>query len=163
MAVSVFPYSNESSIIALFIASALQHPNPPCNSRRHRVSTIRVDQHKEKFGLVVVYCELAAAEEVNDAWKEFNEGEPTQEFAQECLDHDARYYRRCYRKMLKLVPHHRDVIMARPDYGWLLFDTVEELDAYLDKNAAEIKNYIDLGKWNVTTVEELRARIHKIY
>ena len=158
-----------ASTIAMFIGAALQHPNPPCNGRRRRVSTIQVDQHKNKFDLVVVYCTLAEDAQVLAAWSEQGgQGEPAPEFVARCLDHDAVVFRQAYRKMLFLAPQHAERILARPNYGYLLFDDVATLDAWLEERRehAQTKNgdNLDLQRcWNVPDAAALRARLHKAY
>jgi len=159
-----------SGTIAMFIAAALQHPNPPCNSaHRRRVSTIFVSQHKNKFDRVVVYCTLAATNLVNESWAENGEdGEPTPEFIEKCFVHDAEMYRMCYRKMLFLAPQYRDMTLATPDYCYLLFDTKAELDAWLiDKHEhAKEANGCRPGlleNWHVNNIDELRVKLHKVY
>jgi hypothetical protein len=157
--------------IAMFIAAALQHPNPPCNGRNPRVSTIFVDQHKNKFGQVVVYCKLAYPDLVMAKWvEEGNDGEPTPHYVDKCRIHDAEHYRAAYLSMTKLVPQHEKIILARPDYGYLLFRTAEELNGYFDFKDQEHwtdeirakwqQSYMDT--WQVTTLDDLRAKLRKV-
>ena len=157
-----------SSTIAMFIAAALQHPNPPCNGHNKRVSTIHVEQYKNKFNEVIVYCTLADDKQVLDAWRESgNEGEYTPEFRHKCLLNDAKHYRKCYRKMLRLVPQYHDMIMGRPDHSMLLQDDIVKLDQFLSyQNASMNKKRGEdqrlLNDWGVSTSEELRSLICKI-
>lgn len=56
--------------IAMFIGSALNHPVSECNGSSvvGNVSTIHVEQYKEKFGEVRIYCVLAFEPLVRDAF-----------------------------------------------------------------------------------------------
>jgi hypothetical protein len=158
-----------SGTIAMFIAAALQHPNPPCNSKRRRVSTIAVSQHKNKFDQVVVYCTLAETNEVSEAWAEQGgAGDPPAEFVDKCLYSDAVLYRKAYRKMLFLAPQFRDMTLARPDYGYLLFNTKDELDAWLAHKSEYAKEPNGehpglLKRWHAADPAELRSKLHKVY
>lgn len=159
-----------SGTIAMFIAAALQHPNPPCNGgRRRRVSTIFVSQHKNKFDQVVVYCTLAEANLVSEAWAEDgHDGDPNQEYVIKCLEDDAKLYRNAYRKMMFLAPQYKKMMLARPDYGYLLFDTKEQLDEWLAHQGEYAKEPNGqsphlLKRWEAASADELRARLHKVY
>lgn len=159
----------------MFIASALQHPNPPCNGRNRRVSTIHVDQHKNKFDMVVVYCKLAEPNLVSEAWAaDGNNGDPSDEFAGKCMVHDAQIYRSAYRKMLFLAPQYKEMTLGRPDYGYLLHDDVVDAYAYIDGRVAEAQapgahenhqKYVDrlLYNWRVPTVDAWKEKIAKVY
>jgi len=126
-------YWSDISTIAMFIASALQHPSPRCNSMNPRISTILVHQHKEKFGAVNVYCHLADTSLVLDKWIEQGKsGEPTPDFIKSCLIHDANVYHGVYMKMIKLVPHYRKMIVIRADYRELTFDNINDLNEWID-------------------------------
>lgn len=118
----------------MFIAAALEQHNDTCSSKAgKRGSTILVAQHKNKFNCVVVCCDLANSDLVKAAWKDDgHDGEPTEEYIADCFVRDAVVYRRTYRSMLALVPQHRDMILARPDYPLLLLDTKAEFDHRLD-------------------------------
>ena len=150
-----------SGAIAMFIASALQHPNPECNGRQRRISTIKVDQHKNKFDQVVVYCTLAHPDLVDTACdRERGEDcEPTTEFVKKCMFHDAVHYRKCYMQMLQLVPQHRGMILSRPDYGYLLCDKKEDIAACLGVDHAELV----AKKWHLETTDELFSELHRVY
>ncbi len=152
-----------SGTIAMFIAAALQHPNPEGNGRHSRISTIRVDQHKNKFDQVVVYCTLAAHDLVDKACvaERDESNNPTVEFIKKCRRHDAVHYRRCYLEMLSLVPQFRDMLWARPDYGYLLLDTKEEIRNWFGGNDDHVKYVAKM--WDFQTVEELFAELHKVY
>lgn len=139
------------------------------------MSTIVVSQHKNKFDQVVVYCTLAESNEVAEAWAEDgNDGEPTQEYRGKCMMHDAQVYRGAYRKMLFLVPQYKKMTLARPDYGYLLFDTIGEAHAWLDKEVEEAhkpdahENYRfalnrKLKQWDASSIEDFKAKLEKVY
>jgi hypothetical protein len=130
-------YFRDIQAIADFIGAKLQHPRPPCNGRNPRVSTIHVDQSKEKFGHVRVYCSLAATAEVEAKWAEFGrEGQPDEAFYSMCLKHDARYYRRTFYDMVRLVPHYRDAILDAADHQEALSADGASLHAHLDNVGA---------------------------
>lgn len=150
--------------LAMFIAAALQHPNPPCNGRRRLMSTIKVEQYKNKFNAVVVYCTLADADYVNSSWLAEHDGTPTREYIERCLARDACIYRNAYKKMLALAPQCRDVILARPDHGYLLFDTKDDLDVWLDKHDHD-EQYMKqlMSLWNVGDIGALRTKLHFVY
>ena len=78
-------YWRDMNNIAAYIATRLVAERPRCNGRTPRVSTITVEQHKEKFGKVVVYCTLADINEVSEKWAELgNDGDPDDLFIQLC-------------------------------------------------------------------------------
>lgn len=159
----------------MFIAAALQHPVPPCNSNRRRLSTIFVSQHKNKFDRVVVYCTLASKNLVSEAYaNDGNDGDPTPEYQGKCMQHDAKIYRAAYHKMLFLAPQYREMILSRPDYGWLLHDDVNKAYAYVNDLEAEAnkpdahenhKFRIDrlIEQWGVQTIEQLHEKLNKVY
>lgn len=158
-----------SGTIAMFIASALQHPNPPCNGVNRRVSTICVAQHKNKFNRTIVYCTLADNNLVSQAFAEDGHGndDPTPEYVLRCMHRDATVYRRAYRQMLFLTPHvARDLILSAADHGYLLFDTKDDLDVWL----VEVREYQKesngvrlMERWHVPDSDELRKQLHKVY
>ncbi len=150
--------------IAMFIAAALQHPNPPHNGRNALMSTIRVDQHKNKFDQVIVYCELIDTNLVSQAWvaEGKGNGDPPVEFIQACMQRDALVYRRAYRMMMSLLPEFREVIHSHADFKYLLYDSTKELDAWLDAYDPSHMQFL-LSKWRVTDVATLRELLHKTY
>lgn len=162
-------YGNDpSGAIAMYIAAALQHPNPPCNGAPRRVSTIVVYQHKNKFNYVVVYCRLADPTEITAAWLEQgNTGEPTSEFVRNCLIRDAAHYRKCYCAMQQLMPDQTAVIFYRADYPELLQINEEDLRAYLEFSNEFTKNrrgecsYM-LERWGTSNIEELYSLLCQI-
>lgn len=164
-----------SGTMAMFIAAALQHPNPPCNGRGRRMSTIYVDQHKNKFNMTVVYCTLAEENEVSEAWaEEGHDGDPSDDFRGKCMLRDAQVYRSSYRKMMFLAPQHKELLFPRADYGYLIADDVSEAYAYIDGRVAEAQapgaheNHqkgVDrlLRTWAVPTIEALKEKLAKVY
>ena len=161
-----------SGTIAMFIASALQHPNPRCNGNNRRMSTIYVDQHKNKFNLVVVYCSLAEDNLVSEAWaSEGHDGDPSDDFVGKCMLRDAQVYRSAYRKMIWLVPQHKEMILGRADHGYLLYDSVDEVDKWIGELVARCdehpnhKAHLDrvLRDWRVASTAELKAKLEKVY
>lgn len=153
-----------SGSIAMFIAAALQHPNPTCNGHNPLMSTIRVEQHKNKFDRVIVYCELADTNLVSQSWVGMGKGngDPPDEFIQACMYRDAEIYRHAYRRMLSLVPELREMILSRADYAYLLYDTTRELDAWLNTYEQNNVNHL-IKKWRVPDVAALRMLLHKAY
>lgn len=159
-----------SGVIAMFIAAALQHPNPPCNGSGERVSTILVKQHKNKFDNVIVYCMLAQETMVAEAWAEDgNVGTPSPEYVGRCMERDARVYRSSYRKMLFLVPQHREMMHAAADHGYLLHDDVNTAHVKIDELASSVlpgsiaSTRFLLDKWHAKTVEELKDKLAGVY
>lgn len=155
--------------IAAMIASRLNFVLPECNSAKRGgkpTSTIKVEQYKEKFKFVVVYCELANAHLVDNAWIDHHGPScvaPPSDFVRKCLHNDAFHYRRCYLDMVKLVPDMKRRIVHRADFTELLFDTVEQLDAYLAcfndlGKAALIRSYNGIETFN-----ELSNFLHVVY
>lgn len=155
-------YWHDVSRIAAFIAARLQHPNPRCNGINPRISTIRVDQHKEKFGEPRVYCILASDDLVTAAIVEKNLY-VTPENVDKCLLHDAVHYRRTYLDMIALAPHYRDIIIGGASYWELLKLTKADMLIWLDteENENNVKSY--LPRWNVGDVSELRDKLSKVY
>lgn len=146
-----------SGTIAMFIAASLQFPQPHCNE--HYSSTIRVDQHKNKFNQVVVYCELADENLVSELWAfGGSAGLPTKEYRVSRLIKDARRYRRSYRQMIFLAPQYKDMILARPDYGYLLFDDIDMFDEWLNVQGKHI-----LERWHADNIDQLRSYILEVY
>jgi hypothetical protein len=155
--------------IAAFIGARLQHPRPPCNGRNPRVSTIHVDQYKEKFWNVRIYCALASTEEVEAKWAEFGrEGQPDDAFYAMCLMHDARHYRRCYLEMVSLVPRLRKRICNAADYSVLLQDNADVACEQLVQRHESWNAYPDnqrsfLATWRVASLDALKERLRLIY
>jgi hypothetical protein len=154
--------------IAAFIGARLQHVLPPYNSRFvGPVSTISIDQYKDKFAAVRIYCTLADPDLVqakalgivaiaDDAFKAA------------CLKHDAIFYRRCHLDMVKLVPHLRDAICSQADYYELLFENVAALNAWLDQLAVpdpQVTNKFEhfFRRYHVDSVDKLRQLLASFY
>lgn len=160
-------YWRDIATIAAFVAARLQYSRPRCNDLYDkyptpRMSTIRVDAHKEKWGEVRVYCTLADTDEVAAKWREEkNSGEVTAEFKTTCRVTDAKIYRRAYLDMVELVPHYRDAIVTSADHFEVLYADVNELDRALCTLSAT-SSFL-LNKWEVADVEQLRALLHGVY
>lgn len=153
-------YWRDVTAVAMFIASALQHPTPPCNSRNPRMSTIVVQQHKEKFGAANVYCQLADINMVADKWAQAGkQGEPSEEFIYSCFVHDAQVYRNAYMQMIDLVPHYKNMICARADYYELLFTTKQQLETWLTEKGSE---GFYLKRYKSKDIEELTRKLKNI-
>lgn len=150
------------SAIAAFIAARLQYPRPVCNGKNTRVSTIVVKQHKSKFDRVCVYCELANAEQVRQAWAESSDwtesDEVPQSFHDQCLIRDGEHYRHCYLEMIELVSQQTNAIFGGADHCELLMLEKDKLDVWLV--GADPGYYC--AKWNVKDVGELKARLYKM-
>lgn len=174
--------------IAAFIGARLQYPNPNINGQGNPwVSTIGVDQHKEKFWMCRIYCTLADPELVKQKWcwlkghaelrkanpyympqGDFEGDEPTQAFKDACLKHDAMHYRRCYIDMVALVPRLRQRVCSQADYFELLFDNVAELDAWFDTLACQKTDANDPMSfyrtcYHVEGNEKLKALLRTFY
>jgi hypothetical protein len=174
--------TDQIGFIAAFIGARLNYVLPRCNSGvrgQKPVSTILVDQHKDKFGFVRVYCELADPDlvqakwdaEIAVTWKSNTEPPPMPgDFWQKCFRHDAMHYRRVYLDMVALVPHLRDWVCTRADYTELLYDTVEQVDQVLDECVVRYAAQPDvnplahyLTRYNVSTVEGLKQAMRTFY
>lgn len=144
--------------VAMFIASALNHPLPPANGRRGIVSTIHVAQYKIKFDDIRIYCSLAHPDLVNDYWQSMGrEGTPSQEFSIACLKHDAMHYRQVYTAMLKLLPDDLKLnVVSCADYWELLYDTPEELRQYVESVPSRANLQHILSRWKVEDVTALK-------
>jgi len=162
------------SHIAAFIGARLQHPRPSMNGKNSRVSTIKVDQYKDKFNYVRIYCTLADDEEVKSCWQEQNGDENlalTKEmFKARCLRNDARHYRRCYMDMVEIIPHLRARICAQADYAELLYGTYDEVCARIDEieslsKVASSPTKIDSvrRRYGCATNDELKSFMSDIY
>lgn len=171
--------------IAAFIGARLQYACPHINGQGNPwVSTISVDQHKEKFWKVRVYCDLADPSLVTKKWnwlkdrqrridagekfyyrmhreaqKMVIEGghEPPPEFFTRCVLHDAIHYRKVYMDMVNLRPDLRMRICSEADHWILLYETVEEVvvkPEHLD---------FTCKKFHVKDHDELMAFFKKVY
>jgi hypothetical protein len=155
--------------MAAFVGARLQHPRLECNGRNPRISTIRVEQYKEKFWYARIYCTLAEEDEVKAKWRaEGRLGAPNEDFFARCMLHDARYYRKCYLEMVKLIPRLKRRLCAQADYSVLLMDTVQEAEACIEVWVEQYKEAPDtlqnvLRKWNVIDFDELRSVLREVY
>jgi len=153
--------------LAAYIAARMQHPRPRSNGHNARVSTIRVDQHKEKFGAMRIYCTLAHEDEVLAKWHEKNNaGDPDAKFIADCFLADARWYRACYMDMVNIVPNMYEKICGQADYSELLKEDVAALDKRMDEYVNDLGNnsmqYV-LTRYGFSDADELRAWFHKVY
>lgn len=163
--------------LAAFIGARLNYILPRCNSA-HRggksVSTILVEQHKEKFWYARVYCTLAAEGMVLAKWHAErlvgDNSDPTPEFVAKCLRADAIHYRNCYMDAVKIIPRMRKRIIAQADYRELLFANAQELMDHVDElataeidsmNVSYLKHY--LMRWNVKDAEQLKTVLLQFY
>ena len=141
---------HEIGAIAAFIGARLQYPCPLINGQGNPwTSTIKVDQHKDKFGHVRVYCTLGDPALVQQRWDwlKLNRGGHrfklkdvapdnvdgtvfNEEFHRRCVKHDAIWYRRVYRDAVALRPDLEEKIILHADYAELLFATYEEFVTY---------------------------------
>lgn len=151
-------------IVAAFIAARLQYPVPSSNSSNPRISTIKVHQHKSKFGQVRVYCYLADTEQVRQAWAESSDWTDSDEvpadFRDRCLINDAMHYRRCYFEMASLVPKRQDAMFSPADFPELLFQKARLDEWLLDIETNALNTY--LKRWNVNDFVELKIKLYKI-
>jgi hypothetical protein len=155
--------------MAAFIAARLNYVLPECNSGVHGgkpVSTIHVDQHKEKFWYVRVYCRLADDSLVTKKWlaerRQEADGEvPSAEFRERCLHHDAIHYRVVHRDMARLVhPRLHKRILSQADYFELLYDDVNSLQQNLAR-MGDLTFFRE--RWKVGTDDELKFKLAMFY
>jgi hypothetical protein len=154
-------YWHDIGAIAEYIAAAMNYPVPRCNGfglpGSGMVSTIRVDQFKEKFGDVRIYCRIAAPELVDEAYEHLRKRvderkldaatafQLTKErYARQRYVDDARTYRNAYLSMVKLVPKYRDAILVAADYRELLCEDEDELERFIDKNLEGLEQKLGL-------------------
>lgn len=172
--------------LAAFIGSRLQYPSPAINGQGNPwVSTISVDQHKEKFWYIRVYCTLAepdlvlkkwtwlkdrqrrldAGEKIYcHAWKGLAEmlagggEEPTPEFFTRCALHDAIHYRKVYMDAVRLRPHLRERICDQADHWILLLESPDKIK----RDKPEQEEW-DLKKFYVKDHDTLMTFYQKVY
>lgn len=157
-------YWHDVSSMAMFVAASLQYPLPRCNGLASRVSTIRVEQYKEKFGDVRIYCILAHPDEVKARWQEegHKSPDPTLDFTRRCLLSDARHYRNCYMSMVGLVPHLRDALCCAADYGVLLYEDAAAIESEIMPHV-EKHEQLYLSRFYADSIEQLRVIFDKVY
>lgn len=134
------PYWRRVSAAAAFIAARLTYEFPRCNGTG-RASTIRVDQHKEKFGCVRVYCTLAWSHLVKEHNDRLQESGNRPETIEERILKDARHYRLAYLDAVALAPDLETSITIDADYPELLLDNVEEMVKYVMSNGFVTARY----------------------
>jgi hypothetical protein len=172
--------------IAAFIGARLHYPNPEVNGQGNPwVSTIKVDQHKEKFWKVRVYCDLAAPGLVKQKWEWYKANfevmkqrpsryfphidttaeEPSPEFFDRCVKGDAMYYREVYMEMVELQPHLRSKICSEADHTELLFGSLQELLTRLDEMQSKGDNWLTsyFTKYRVKDLNGLRDFMKVVY
>ena len=157
-------------VIAAFIGARLNYVLPPCNSGVRGgklVSTIRVDQHKEKFWYIRIYCALADDSLVRDKWfRDNNDGppddEPTPEFKAKCLKNDASHYRNVYREMVRLQPHLESKICSHADYHELLFPSMVECEQLIDSTCGPTLQHL-FKSYGVQDITGLKDYLRTIY
>lgn len=149
--------------IAAFISARLQHQSPRCNADMP-VSTIHIDQHKEKFGSVRIYCTLAEDGLVKQMWKAQHPEIPRPvmpaAFKDECWLRDARYYRRCYLDMVSLVPQYKDSIVDSADHRELLYETIDDLNECLEDD--NVRKFL-FGVYDVSAPWALVEKLRSVY
>jgi hypothetical protein len=173
--------------IAAFIGARLQYPCPEVNGQGNPwTSTIRVDQHKEKFWGVVVYCNLADPDLVREKWvwirenkeqmgklprrvtgklgkldADYSADEPSDAFKARCLFHDAMHYRECYLDMIALQPHLRGAICMRADHGELLLDQFSELEERVKDKPEYLESFC--RKYHIEDPVKAMEFLHSVY
>jgi hypothetical protein len=173
-------------LIAAFIGARLQYPCPMINGQGNPwMSTISVDQHKEKFWYARVYCDLADPDLVKKKWDwlrdrqiRINAGEkfydrlhsdvirsqltehvdPTPEFFARCVMHDAIHYRKVYMDAVKLRPHLRERICDQADHWTLLLENPEQIPETKPEHLEWT-----LKKFHLKDQAELPAFFKKVY
>ncbi len=130
-------YFSDIEAIAEWIAWGLEAQQTGYGLTAYQYSTISVYQHKEKFGTVRVYCNLAESGKVKRAWERVlrqwrkkADGSPRpsrEEFKRNCVLSDMRWYRTVYAKAIASWPHYEDAIKISADMDILLMSE-EDLD-----------------------------------
>jgi hypothetical protein len=121
-------YFQTIGTIADWIGYALIGPrHRPYTTEIMPLSNISVLQTKEKFGSPRVYVS----------------------FSEETFLEDARHYRSVYKQAIKLFPQYEKAIKEGMDYSTYLYDTEEEIQAYIDDrkkwlNEGKAKQYFDI-------------------
>lgn len=146
-------YWHDVSQLARFVSLALAGDVDP----KKRVSTIGVGYHKEKFGLPIVWCTLADANLVSEAYaQDKGVGPVTSEYAERCLMHDSMHYRQTYFSMMGLVPHYREILTEGAVYPELLFARSREVTVWC---RAAGEHYFK--RWGVASADELQKKLAK--
>ena len=127
-------YFEDISDIAEWIAWGLEAQCSGWRDSPTQMSTIAVNQHKEKYGTVRVYCSLSAHNKVQKLWaaerraiRSRNKRDGTDfplpekgEFLKKRDREDAKWYRYVYRKAVACWPHYERAITAAAEYPHLL-------------------------------------------
>lgn len=121
-----------TSLITMFVDAQWEGPN---FTPGIKTTTIELDQVKEKFGTVRVYCYLGARELVMNEFKKLPEEKRKSvsftEFQFTCLLRDARHYRKMYNDALKLWPYYGYAIFTCASYPFLLHENIDEFLTYV--------------------------------
>lgn len=125
-------YFDDIEMIAEWIAWGLEAQQSGWSEKSNQMSTIAVQQHKEKYGTARVYCSLAAESKVNPLWRaelrRWNKlDEKTRgprpdkkEFTRRCLISDLRWYRYVYKKALRCWPQYETALTSATEHALAL-------------------------------------------
>lgn len=130
--------------IADIIGAALIGFLPYRNSNEYdRLSTISVNQTKEKFGEARVYCSLGELSLIYRKYNSYNSNNKIDEnkhleeqedkvklFAKESLIADKKHYRSVYMDFWKLFPQYRKSIMYGADWIEYIYPTKEQYEEH---------------------------------
>jgi hypothetical protein len=159
--------------IAAFIGTRLNSRWTRCSAPKYagkQMTTIKVDQYKEKFWYVRIYCDLAEPELVQELWGlQGKDGLPTLEFSRECFRRDARHYRKCYMEMIEIIPRLKEKIRSQADHHELLCDDAVHMEKLIDElmveecapNVDNLQHY--RNKYGVETNDELKGALRDLY
>jgi len=150
--------------IAHFIASLLEgwqtlFNRDPTNDDKQiavpvKYNSIIVNQYKEKFGQIRVYCTLAdpvlVEQLYNDPMHTWSKGRDLslEQFREHCLKQDMLHYRSVYFIMKQCFPHYWDSISQAADYCELLYNTKEDYIKAMEDSIARTD-----PKWRPTHLE----------
>ena len=141
-------YFQTIGTIASWIGYALIGPrHRPYTTEIVPLSNISVLQTKEKFGSPRVYVS----------------------FSEETFLEDARHYRSVYKQAIKLFPEYEKAIKEGMDYSTYLYDTEEEILAYIEDrkkwlNEGKAKQYFDVEYYaeKLERLEEEKEFLKKV-
>lgn len=123
---------NDLDLIARWMGYALEGCIHGFNLRRRASSTIRVEQTKEKFGEIRIYCWLADEDLVREEWEKESPGlYVSEEFKRRCLKWDRYHYNHVYADAQHLFPQYARKIVSAADYRYLTHTTPEVAVQYL--------------------------------
>lgn len=118
-----------------------------------KYNSIIVNQFKEKFGQIRVYCMLADPDLVeqlyNDPHNTWKKKMSLEQFREHSLRQDMAHYRSVYLIMKQCFPQYWNAISHAADYSELLYDSKEE---YLKEMETSILNTDP--KWRPTHLEQ---------